>query len=230
MESLVAIAQRLFPDRHPASKGDDYYARYEAFLAPFRGKQPTVFEVGVFEGHSTKIFASYFRDGKLIGIDSDVKPIDFTDYPNVIVRQGDQSDGQFLAQVAGEHAPEGIDIVIDDASHVGYLSLKTFEHLFPRARSRGVYIVEDWGTGYWNDRPDGGAYQNNTSSPYHGQFPKRIISHDFGMVGFVKHLVDQVGMFDIRPTHQSFAGVHRKHAHFPWDCRDSATLRLKWSD
>lgn len=55
----------------------------------------------------------------------------------------------------------------------------------------------------------------NTPSPFHGQFPKRIIARDFGMVGLVKHLVDQVGMFGIRPTHQSqlrspslIAGMH----------------------
>jgi Methyltransferase domain len=203
MESLVAIAQRLFPDRQEVSKANEYYVHYEPFLAPFRGKQPIVFEIGVFQGHSTKVFANYFRDSKLIGIDNQDNTIDFTDYPNVIMCHGDQSDGQFLAQVADQYAPEGIDIIIDDASHIGYLSLKTFEYLFPRMRSGGVYIVEDWGTGYWNDWPDGGAYQNNTAYPYHGQFPKRTISHDFGMVGFVKHLVDQVGMADIRPTRQS---------------------------
>jgi Methyltransferase domain len=142
----------IIPGSAGSFEANEYYVHYEPFLAPFRGKQPIVFEIGVFQGHSTKVFANYFRDGKLIGIDNQDNTIDFTDYQNVIMRHGDQSDGQFLTQVADQYAPEGIDIIIDDASHIGYLSLKTFEYLFPRVRSGGVYIVEDWGTGYWNER------------------------------------------------------------------------------
>jgi hypothetical protein len=162
-----------------------------------------------------KVFASYFAGGTIIGVDLHLKPIDFSDYPNVIARCGDQTDRDFLTKLADERAPNGIDIVIDDASHIGYPSLKTFEILFDRVKPGGLYVVEDWGTGYWNDWIDGGAYQMNNHEPYHDEFPKRIVSHDFGMVGFVKHLVDHVGREAIRPTRtsdkrsaQSVAAMH----------------------
>ena len=44
---------------------------------------------------------------------------------------------------------EPIDLVIDDASHFYAESRDTFRALFPRLRSRGVYIIEDWGWAHW---------------------------------------------------------------------------------
>jgi predicted O-methyltransferase YrrM len=147
-ETLVEIAKRLYPTRHPASKGDRLYEAYERFFRAFREQAVTMFEIGVFEGDSTKVFARHFPKGSIVGVDYALKPIDFADYPNVITRPGDQSDHEFLNKLADELAPAGIDIVLDDASHIGYLSLKTFEILFDRVKPGGLYIIEDWGAGY----------------------------------------------------------------------------------
>jgi hypothetical protein len=189
-ETLVSIADRLIPERPDASKDNAYYAYYEAFFAAFRHRKPTVFEIGVFEGHSTKVLASYFPGGHIIGIDVEIRAIDFSAFPNVILRKGDQSDVTFLSALADELAPSGIDIVIDDASHMGRPSLKTFEALYPRLSRDGLYVVEDWLTGYWSHWPDGQTYRAQLEN----QPDNRIASHDFGMVGFVKHLVDQIGL------------------------------------
>jgi SAM-dependent methyltransferase len=202
-DTLVDVARRLFPNHGSSSKSDDVYQLYERYFNKFRDKKIVMFEIGIYEGESTKVFSNYFRNGTIIGVDLALRTIDFSGFPNVIVRQGDQADRGLLTNLANEFAPEGIDIVIDDASHVGYLSLKTFEILFGRLKPGGLYVVEDWGTGYWNDWPDGGAYQQNAPVVYHDEFPKRIVSHEFGMVGFVKHLVDHVGRRDIRPSRVS---------------------------
>ena len=58
----------------------------------------------------------------------------------------------------------------------------------------GFYFVEDWATGYWTDFPDGGAFAEAAIDG------KRIVSHDHGMVGFVKALVDEVMSRGIRPS------------------------------
>lgn len=55
-----------------------------------------------------------------------------------------------------------------------------FETLFPHLRPGGFYVIEDWGTGYWPDWPD-------------GELP-RWANHLAGMVGLVKELVDGVGL------------------------------------
>jgi SAM-dependent methyltransferase len=160
-DTLLDVARRLFPNRDSSSKRDDVYQLYERYFDKFRDKNIVLFEIGVYEGESTKIFSRYFRNGTIIGVDLLPRAIDLSGFPNVVMRQGEQSDRGLLTNLANEFAPDGIDIVIDDASHVGYLSLKTFEILFGRLKPGGLYVVEDWGTGYWNDWPDGGAYQQN---------------------------------------------------------------------
>jgi spermidine synthase len=62
--------------------------------------------------------------------------------------------------VARKTAPEGFDIIIDDASHFGDLTKIAFWHLFDNhLKPSGLYVIEDWGTGYWSDWTDGKAYR-----------------------------------------------------------------------
>jgi hypothetical protein len=111
--------------------------------------------------------------------------------PVYIVRyiQADQKDVQKLAEIIKQEFPEGIDFVIEDASHIGALSHITFFTVFPYLKAGGVYIVEDWGTGYMDDWSDGKGYKAHDID-FHSQGSNRIKSHDYGMVGFVKSLID----------------------------------------
>jgi len=62
--------------------------------------------------------------------------------------------------VARKTAPEGFDIIIDDASHFGDLTKIAFWHLFDNhLKPSGLYVIEDWGTGYWSDWTDGKTYR-----------------------------------------------------------------------
>ena len=50
--------------------------------------------------------------------------------------------------VARKTAPEGFDIIIDDASHFGDLTKIAFWHLlYNHLKPSGLYVIEDWGTG-----------------------------------------------------------------------------------
>jgi hypothetical protein len=83
-------------------------------------------------------------------------------------------------------APDGFDIIIDDASHIGELTKTTFWHLFHHhLKPGGLYAIEDWGTGYFDDFPDGKRFDPKPSIL--DPFP----SHSHGMVGFIKELVDE---------------------------------------
>ena len=65
-----------------------------------------------------------------------------------------------LSVVARKTAPEGFDIIIDDASHFGDLTKIAFWHLFDNhLKPSGLYVIEDWGTGYWRDWTDGKTYR-----------------------------------------------------------------------
>ena len=88
-----------------------------------------------------------------------------------------------MTEVSDRVAPEGFDVVIDDASHISEMARTSFWHLFEHhLKPGGLYCIEDWGTGYWCDWPDGRSYDP---------------PHNYGMVGFVKELVDEVGATDL---------------------------------
>ncbi|AYO83647.1 class I SAM-dependent methyltransferase [Methylobacterium brachiatum] len=54
------------------------------------------------------------------------------------------------------------DLIIDDASHSYELSLETFNGLFPRVKPGGIYAIEDWGWGHWQE----GGFQDPSNIEY----------------------------------------------------------------
>ncbi len=109
--------------------------------------------------------------------------------------KGDQTDTAFLTMVADKIAPNSeFDIIIDDACHLGYPTKLSFWHLFDNhLKSGGVYVIEDWGTGYWDSYEDGKTVDLKT----HDRTSPVLTSHMHGMVGFIKQLIDEVGYSDI---------------------------------
>jgi hypothetical protein len=78
--------------------------------------------------------------------------------------KGNQADKAFLSKVASKTAPDGFDIIIDDASHIGELTKTSFWHLFDHhLKPGGLYAIEDWGTGYLDDFTDGRKFQPRIS-------------------------------------------------------------------
>ena len=66
--------------------------------------------------------------------------------------------------MASKTAPDGFDIIIDDASHIGELTKTSFWHLFDHhLKPGGLYAIEDWGTGYLDDFTDGRKFQPRIS-------------------------------------------------------------------
>src|SRR5262249_50712821 len=90
------------------------------------------------------------------------------------------------------------DIVIDDASHHGMLTKQSFDMLFTRRLAPGgLYVIEDWGTGYFETWPDGKALQGEARSKKAGRQRVRFPSHDYGMPGHIKKLVDNRAHADV---------------------------------
>jgi hypothetical protein len=204
MNSLTSICRALFPGKEDLNtKSDDYYEIYEPHFKAIRNGPLNIVELGVFEGKSTRVFATYFRYSRILALDIEPREIDFSHYQNVIYAKCDQNDQKALSDICRTTFPSGIDLVIDDAAHVGFYSLNSFFALFPLLRPGGFYIIEDWGTGYWSDWPDGKTFQSHICTEESGGLPKRIKSHDFGMVGLIKLLIDYVAGSDVRPTHGS---------------------------
>ena len=162
-----------------------YLEVYDPFLSRWVDKEVKFLEIGIFKGGSLHLWRDYFPKGTIVGIDLELPP-DFVPGERIQLFQGSQADTQFLSRVATRIAPEGFDIIIDDASHIGELSKTTFWHLFHHhLEPGGLYATEDWGTGYFDDFPDGKKFDPKPSTL--DPFP----CHSHGMVGFIKELVDE---------------------------------------
>jgi hypothetical protein len=186
---LFAIANEM-QFNNPYTKPLKYYERYDTFLNNHNLFPKTILEIGTYEGHSTKIISKAFEKSTILTLDFDIKNIDFEDYKNIIYKKADQTKKDQLIPLIKEYFPKGIDLVIDDASHICYYSKLTFDIVVPFLKPGGAYFIEDWGTGYWDSWVDGG---NFALKKCNDNFMKNLPSHDFGMVGFVKSLIDLLG-------------------------------------
>jgi SAM-dependent methyltransferase len=111
--------------------------------------QLRILEIGVQNGGSLQMWRRFFGPRAIIfGIDIDPKCKQFEE-DGCHVRIGDQSDPRFLADVVSEMG--GVDIVIDDGSHIASHQVASFKALYPALTTGGIYICEDLHTSYWND-------------------------------------------------------------------------------
>ncbi len=143
-----------------------------------RVREPrSVLEVGVKSGGSLLLWSHLWPTLEtIVGIDT--SPPDLC-HDKIRLFVADQADRHDLDAIARRTGP--FDLVIDDASHIGELSWSTFQALWPHVRAGGLYVVEDWGTGYWAHWPDGLAY-----------VPSLPPGHTAGMVGMIKRLIDEL--------------------------------------
>lgn len=158
-------------------KWHHYIPLYDRYFAKFRGKPVKFLEIGVSKGGSLKMWRQYFGpEAKLYGIDIDPACARFDGQAGQ-VRIGSQDDTAFLASVVAEMG--GVDVVLDDGSHVMAHVRATLAALFPVLSTGGVYMIEDlhtafwkkWGGGYGvaaNVFADLGLIIDDMHIPYHG--------------------------------------------------------------
>ncbi len=117
-----------------------YMDNYEKHLGSWRDKKFTLLELGVSTGASLRMWRELFPNAKVYGIDNN------PDCAGEDVFIGSQTDKEFLDKVLDVI---GIpDVIIDDCSHEGALTIETFEYLFPKLSEGGLYFIEDTATFY----------------------------------------------------------------------------------
>ncbi|MFN3511943.1 MAG: class I SAM-dependent methyltransferase [Phenylobacterium sp.] len=130
----------------PADKWTHYLPFYDRMLAPYRGLPVRLLEIGVCEGGSLELWRKYFGpEAVIFGIDIDPECAERADAPNQ-VRIGSQADKAFLREVVREMG--GLEIVLDDGSHVATHQRLSFEALWPLLNPGGLYVIEDLHTAY----------------------------------------------------------------------------------
>ncbi len=120
-------------------------------IAPFTGG--SVLEIGVAKGGSVALTCGAIRPEKLVAIELEqerVEPLDQfveeNDLTEVVeIHYGvDQGDKARLTSIIESAFPEGIDLVVDDGSHLAGPTARSFECLFPHLVDGGLYSIEDW--------------------------------------------------------------------------------------
>ncbi|MEP3112977.1 class I SAM-dependent methyltransferase [Nisaea sp.] len=140
-------------------KWHHYLPIYERYFASYRNRRLRFLEIGVSEGGSLSLWRNYFGpDAVIFGID--INPsCAALDGQSGQVRIGSQDDPEFLAKIVEEMG--GVDIVLDDGSHVSKHIRASVNTLFPLLAVGGIYMVEDLHATYWKTH-DGG-YQEQDS-------------------------------------------------------------------
>jgi len=192
---------RLTSEGYNTDKGANYLQYYESFFAPQRDRPVNLLELGVHMGGSLMMWRDYFEYGQIFGVDVNEPPL--TDTTRIHTFVGDATLPDVFDLIEVQTGVGTFDIIIDDASHVGDKARASFEHLFAdRLTPGGLYVIEDWGTGYMKTWPDGAAYK----APKAEAEQSRFGSHDAGMVGFVKSLVDHLARADVNHGGGSIEG------------------------
>jgi len=202
-----------------------YLEQYDPVLEPWVDKKIALLELGINKGGSLMMWRDYFPLGTIVGIDVKL-PKGFEPGERIHMFKGSQADPKFLSRVANEIAPGGFDIIIDDASHMGELTKIAFWHLFDHhLKPNGLYVIEDWGTGYWDDWRDGkGLDLQSYFRPsfrvkpfwlklqYKARLKTSMSCHSYGMVGFIKQLIDEQGAADV--TRLNWKGKPKRRSKF----------------
>ncbi|BBX05063.1 hypothetical protein BST36_24720 [Mycolicibacterium moriokaense] len=230
---------------YDTDKSEEYLARYTREFGHLFTKEIALLELGVQRGGSMYLWRDLFPSGQIVGLD--LNPIEIQDDSGRIhIYQGFQQDPTVLDRLAADVAPDGFDIVIDDASHLGEYTRDSFWHLFRHhLKPGGIYVIDDWGCAYRSDWEDGHSYRGSRDAigdfrddeprgrkteiglrermrrsirraarPISAAVPEklrpkleslymrlggmtiktRFPSHDYGMAGVIKQLIDAVAL------------------------------------
>ena len=133
MTTLIDLAEKHQPDKllH------NYMPAYELLLAPMRHKVKRVLEIGVLDGTSLRMWADYFPEAEIVGLDID-EDCQKHAGGRISVVIGDQGKRK-VRKALGE-----FDLIIDDGSHKAAHQIGTFLQMFPaQLNNGGIYVIED---------------------------------------------------------------------------------------
>lgn len=174
-----------------AHKWLHYLDIYDRYISGFRGSNVKFLEIGVDEGGSLEVWRKYLgQQATIFGIDINPACANRVDAPNQC-RIGSQDDPSFLHGVVEEMG--GVDVVLDDGSHMVPHQVVSFAALFPLLSEGGLYLIEDMHTSYWPGRFRGGLKRNGTA------------------IELVKEMIDDMHRWyhsQRRPSHGSIGALH----------------------
>ena len=171
--SSLGISIDLLGIKHTTDKVDHgYLQHYQTHFKNIRNKKLNILEIGVYKGESLRLWQDYFRNGMIYGLDIEDKYC-YQD-KRIKIFLGDQNDPSFLESVVSQIG--GIDVIIDDGSHINEHIITSLNTLFPHLSQNGIYVIEDMHTAYL---------------PSYGGTYKDLLSESTS-IGLVKKLIDSL--------------------------------------
>lgn len=163
LNELDALAKKYNTDKGSSSarglSPKFYVVAYYSYLEPVRNDPISVFEIGVQQGGSLKMWEEYLPNAKIFAIDIQEKCKKFeTNRTKIFI--GDQTDCNFLKAIAEAHGP--FDCIVDDGGHTMEQHQASLHVLWPFLKEGGWYAIEDLHTCYMENFGGGFKDQGNT--------------------------------------------------------------------
>jgi hypothetical protein len=147
-----------------------YTQHYQKHFNSYKFKKINLLEIGVggYEnpisgGESLRMWKSFFPFAKIYSLDIFDKS--FFQEKRIKIFKGSQVDEVFLEKICDQAGV--FDLIIDDGSHINDHVIKSFEFLFPRLKTGGIYIIEDTQTSYWEEYGGSSTDFNRAGTIYH---------------------------------------------------------------
>lgn len=115
---------------------------YELLLRPLRRTATSVLEIGIRGGGSLCVWAEYFENARITGLDIADMGSD------VLARSHPGNIGMYFLDATLDSTPDLIepntfDFIIDDGSHIAEHQIAALRIWGPRLRPGGIFIIED---------------------------------------------------------------------------------------
>jgi hypothetical protein len=113
-------------------------------LAAQLPRDACVCEIGVEHGSSLVLWQHLFpASPAIVGVDRRDED-EMMVWPEGTRKVVSEQDNPTLPALVKGFSPGGFHLIVDDASHIGSLTLTTFGMLWPLVKPGGFYVVEDW--------------------------------------------------------------------------------------
>jgi hypothetical protein len=155
MNTLVEIQKQFNFNTDKGLEGKHSYLEvYDKLFAKYKSKKINILEIGALGGESLKLWAEYFENATIYGVDI-FERVSLRDvssnvgkYKNIILKECDSFSENLMKKVErdnflNEFEDSFFDIIIDDGHHAGTSQVKTFNNFISKLNSNGIYIIED---------------------------------------------------------------------------------------
>ena len=149
MKQLQKIWADLASAGYETDKGSvhSYIDVYQEIFSIQRVAAKSFLEIGLFHGHSMRMWEEYFIYADVHGIDCSDQPVGGMADLRPMIAEGTHKihimDATSQEQVDKEFGDMKFDVIIDDGNHNLDSQIKSFEIFKPRMNEGGLYVVED---------------------------------------------------------------------------------------